>query len=144
MTSTQRMLCGLYGLIALVALVATWSQNLAYFGGGSAHAFPAFLADLRVNPAARSISVDIALFFFAAAALMVFEARRVGARFVWVYIVAGMFIAISVTFPLFLIAREVALARGEAPGGSPGRWDLAGLALFGAVMAALCGYILGG
>jgi len=144
MTNSQRMLCGLYGLIALAALIATWSQNIAYFDGGAAGAFPAFLDELRVNPASRSISVDIALFLYAAAIFMVFEARRVGVRFVWAYIIAGMVIAISVTFPLFLIAREVALSKGAAAGGRPGPLDIIGLALLGVVVAALSGYLLGG
>jgi hypothetical protein len=39
------------------------------------------------------------------------EARRVGVRFVWVYVVLSLAIAISVTFPPFLIARDLKLAR---------------------------------
>ncbi|HEX6859595.1 MAG TPA: DUF2834 domain-containing protein [Caulobacteraceae bacterium] len=146
MTSSRRLLCGLYGLIALIALVATWSQNLAYFGGADAGgplgAFGPFLSDLRLTPAARSISLDISLFLYAAAVLMVVEARRLKVRFVWAYIVGGLLIAISVTFPLFLIAREIALSRGET-GGKPGTGDLIGLALLAVLIAALCGYILG-
>lgn len=41
---------------------------------------------------------------------MVIEARKHGVRFVWAYIVGGALIAISVTFPLFLLARELRLA----------------------------------
>jgi len=37
---------------------------------------------------------------------MVAEARRLGIRFVWIYVVLGLLIAISVTAPLFLVARE--------------------------------------
>ena len=33
MSRTRQMLCVFYGLVALIALVATWSQNLAYFIG---------------------------------------------------------------------------------------------------------------
>jgi hypothetical protein len=142
------MLCGLYGLIALAALIATWSQNLAYFGGPDAGGilgpFGPFLADLRVNPASRSISVDIALFLYAAAVFMVVEARRVGVRFVWAYIVLGMIVAISVTFPLFLIAREMTLSKGVAEGGRPRTLDIVGLVLLGIVVAALSCYVLRG
>ena len=42
---------------------------------------------------------------------MVIEARKHGVRFVWAYILGGLAIAISVTFPLFLIAREVRVGR---------------------------------
>ena len=41
---------------------------------------------------------------------MVIEARKHGVRFVWAYIVGEALIAISVTFPLFLLARELRLA----------------------------------
>lgn len=111
MTTNRRILCGVYAVIAAIALFATWSQNLAYLHGSGN-----FLQDLNVNPATRSITVDIVLFFAAAAIFMVFEARRIGVRFVWAYIAGGMLIAISVTFPLFLIARERRLAAIDTVG----------------------------
>ncbi|MBI1212521.1 MAG: DUF2834 domain-containing protein [Alphaproteobacteria bacterium] len=116
--STQRIaLCAVYGAIAVIALVATWSQNLAYFHTGPGDffaAFGAFLSDTKVTPAARSITVDIGLFFLAAAVFMVIEARKHKVAFVWAYIIGGTAIAISVTFPLFLIARELRLAQPDA------------------------------
>jgi len=42
---------------------------------------------------------------------MVIEARKHGVRFLWAYIVFAFAIAISVTFPLFLWARERAMAK---------------------------------
>ncbi len=38
------------------------------------------------------------------------EARRHAIRFVWIYVAMGFAVAISVAFPLFLIARERRLA----------------------------------
>ena len=46
---------------------------------------------------------------------MVIEARKHGIRFVWAYIAGGLLIAISVTFPLFLIARELKLGATDTP-----------------------------
>lgn len=140
MSRTRQILCIFYGLIALTALVATWSQNLQY-GGGSGGSY---LMDLKASPASRSFTVDIGFFLLAGAALMVAEARRLGVRFVWAYVILGFLIAISVTFPLFLIAREMRLARTET---SPSAVrltviDIAGLALTTAVVLALCGFIL--
>jgi hypothetical protein len=109
MTRTGKLLCVFYALVALLALYGTWSQNLAYFGPGAAKG-ASFLGDLAVNPAAKSITIDIGFFLLAAAMLMVTEARRIGMRLVWLYVVFGFVIAISVTFPLFLIAREMRLA----------------------------------
>jgi len=115
MTTTRKILCGIYAAIAAAALVATWTQNAAYSGNGTGF-LKNFLLDLKVNPASRSITVDIVLFFLAAAIFMVIEARKHGVPFVWAYIVGGMLIAISVTFPLFLIARERKLAATDEPG----------------------------
>jgi hypothetical protein len=113
----RTILCAVYGLIALGALVATWGQNIAYMQNGIGDLLPAFgqfAADTKVNPAARSITADIGLFLLAAAIFMVIEARKHGVRFVWAYIVGGFLIAISVTFPLFMIARELRLAETDA------------------------------
>jgi len=109
MTTNRKILCGVYALIALVALIGTWSQNLAYLG--SPGGFLAdFLSDTWVTAASRSITIDIVLFALAATIWMVIEARKLGIPYVWAYIIGGMLIAISVTFPLFLIARERRLA----------------------------------
>jgi hypothetical protein len=67
-----------------------------------------------VTPASRSITVDILFFFLAAAIFMVIESRKHGVKFVWAYILGGGLIAISVTFPLFLIARELRLRTSDA------------------------------
>lgn len=132
MTTNRRVLIGVYAAIAVVALLATWSQNIAAMEGSSSPM--AFLENLKANAATRSITVDIVLFFLAAAIFMVFEARRIGIRYVWAYIVGGMLIAISVTFPLFLIARERRLAATDQPGPTTG--DLLGLSAIGAVSVA--------
>src|SRR5262245_55005260 len=134
-------LCVFYALVALAALVATWGQNLAYFQNPADFftALGLFVNDTKVNPAARSITVDIGLFFLAAAVWMVAEARRLGVKFVWAYIAGGLFIAISVTFPLFLIARELKLAESDAK--NLRAVDVIPLALFTALIAALSFYI---
>lgn len=143
------LLCVFYGLIATVALVATWSQNLAYFhgapgAGGLIGAFAAFVDDTRVNPASRSITVDIALLTLAGATFMILEARRLGIRFVWAYILLGFLVAISVTFPLFMIARERHQSWCEGRG-EPEPLRLAdglGIAATAAVVAGLAAHIL--
>jgi len=63
-----------------------------------------------VNPAAASLSIDLAFFGLAAVIWMVVEARRLQIPWVWAYVVLSFLIAISVTFPLFLIARQRRLA----------------------------------
>ena len=146
MTGRQRLLIGFYALIAIAALFATWSQNLQLFGlgGGPLAPFAAFVEATRVNPASRSITVDIGFFLLAASAFMVIEARRLGVRFVWLYIVFAFLIAISVTFPLFMIARELRLAPAAKPDTpwSIGMGDVIGLALVTVVVLALTWRVL--
>lgn len=132
--TTSKVLCAAYAVIAIAALVATWSQNAAYFDRPASF-LAAFLNDSKITPASRSLTVDILLFFLAAAVLMVIEARKHGIRFVWLYIVGGAGIAISVTFPLFLIARELRIDR-TAPS-RIGMADSAALAVFAVAVAAL-------
>ena len=61
---------------------------------------------------------------------MVLEARRLGMRGVWLYLLFGTLVAISVTVPIFLINRERALAAREpsSAAGTLGAFDIIGLA----------------
>jgi hypothetical protein len=109
--------CFLYLLIAAAAFYGTWSEN-AQIGGSDILKLGAnFMQELRVNPASRSISIDIVFLGLAANILMIVEARRLGIGFVYLYILMGYLVALSVAFPFFLIARETRLARvtGETP-----------------------------
>ena len=132
--TSSKVLCAGYGAIAIAALIATWSQNAAYFDNPGGFLLD-FLNDSRVTPASRSLTVDIVLFFLAAAILMVVEARKHGVRFVWAYIVGGFAIAISVSFPLFLIARELRVGRTETT--RLGAVDTVLLAAFAVLAAGL-------
>lgn len=146
MNTPRRALIVLFGLVAAAALVTTWSQNLAYFEGGAGPAaFWKFIEATRANPASRSITMDLGFLLIAAVAFMAIEARRLGVRFVWLYVIFGWLVAISVTFPLFMIAREMSLAKTAA---TPSAWtltagDLALIAGNTAIVLALDAYLLG-
>ncbi len=144
MSRTRQILCIFYGMVALIALIATWSQNLLYFTGSEPAGFARYILDLKVNGAARSFTVDIGLLLLAAVALMVVEARRLGIRLVWLYVILGFAIAISVTFPLFLVAREMRLAKTDSTPSAVQLTvsDIIGLALTTLVVLAMCGFIL--
>jgi hypothetical protein len=134
MTISRKALCVAYALIGLVALAGTWGNNIAYLGLGIAAANVHFWQDTFVNPASRSITVDILFLSLAAIAWMLLEARRLSMRGVWIYVLAGVFIAISAAFPAFLIHRERALAARD---GSTSAGTLSAMDLLGFVMLAI-------
>ncbi|HNA49449.1 MAG TPA: DUF2834 domain-containing protein [Mycobacterium sp.] len=113
MTTSRKLLCGVYAVIAVVALIATWTQTIAYTHDGVIAFFDNFWHDARVNASSRNITADVLMLGLSVAILMVIEARKYGVRLVWLYIAGGFFLAISVTFPLFLIARERRMAATE-------------------------------
>lgn len=125
MLISRKALSVAYGLIAALALVGTWGNNLAYF---SSAAGQDFLRDTLANPASRSITVDVLFLGLAVSLWMLLEARRLGLRWVWVYIGLSLLIAISVTVPLFLIHRERALHARDpsSAAGKLGLWDIVG------------------
>ncbi|MGB3287328.1 DUF2834 domain-containing protein [Mycolicibacter algericus] len=109
MTAARRNLCILYGVIALVALIATWAHNIAYFSAGGNTLD--FLASCFANHAVSSMTIDLIVVSVAALIFMVVEARRIGVEYLWVYVLLGFVVDISVAVPLFLIARERRLAQ---------------------------------
>ncbi|MCV7370469.1 hypothetical protein CRI77_20745 [Mycolicibacterium duvalii] len=116
MTRADKILCAVYGVTALVALVATWWHNVAFILSGQGRSITDFIAAAYANHAAASLTNDVVLVAVAAAVFMVVEARRLGIAHVWAYLVMSVFIAISVAFPVFLIVRQVVLARGRPSG----------------------------
>lgn len=56
------------------------------------------------------LSLDILIVAIAGSAFMIFEAKRLGIRRVWLYIAASGVTAFAFTFPLFLAIRERKLA----------------------------------
>jgi len=137
MSSQRRALCLTYAAIAGLALLGTWHQNVAYLVPGEgivsgfAGATVRFWKETFVTPAARSITIDIFALSLALVVFMLIEARRLRIRFVWLYVVFGLLVAISFTFPLFLVARERKRHQaGELPPELTTA-DLTGLAVFG-------------
>jgi Terpene cyclase DEP1 len=112
--TSRKVLCFVYGVIAVAALIATWSQNLAYVDKPARFLLD-FIDDSKITPASRSMSVDALLVALSAVILMVIEARRYAVKYVWLYVAGAFVTAISVTFPLFLIARELRMGASDAP-----------------------------
>lgn len=119
MTKADKTLCAIYGAISALALVGTWSQNILFFSEAGTMSGLAFIEACFANHAAASISVDILFFALAAFVFMGVEAKRWGIRFLWVYIVLSLAIAVSVMFPLFMIARQRRMATASGGAGTP-------------------------
>lgn len=111
--STLRQL--LYTLLALTGLI--WTQILLHdfllwnAGEFSLNAllhfnWADFFASGFVNPGAAFLSVDAIIGATAFLCWMIPEARRLGMRHWWVYIVLTFTVAFAVAFPLFLLMRE--------------------------------------
>lgn len=111
MTRSDRTLCVIYAAIAVTALVATWWHNVAFILSGQGESLLDFLRAAYVNHAGASLTNDLLLLGAAVFVFMVVEARRLGISRIWLYFVISIGVAISVGLPLFLIVRQVALAR---------------------------------
>ena len=129
----------MYGAIALLALVGTWGNNLGYMHLGLVGANLRFWQDTLANPASKSITVDLFFLGLAVFLWMVLEARRLKMRGVWLYLIVGMLVAISVSVPVFLINRERALAR-LAPASHAGELNKADALGFIGVIILICAY----
>jgi hypothetical protein len=137
MTISRNVLCVVYGLIGLLALVGCWGNNVQYLNlnlgilGVNAH----FWGGTLVNPASRSITIDILFLSLSAIIWMLLEARRLSMRGVWIYVLLGVFVAISAAFPAFMIHRERTLARRD---GSTGAGTLSAGDALGVAVVGLC------
>jgi hypothetical protein len=108
MSSASRLRCLVYGVVALAALVSTQIELVRHFRHGGD--LGSFLTDPFVNPASSFLAIDIIAVATAAIAFMIFETRRLGLKRLWLYVALTFLLAISVSFPLFLIERERHLA----------------------------------
>jgi len=111
MEKPNKILIGIYGLFSLGALVLCLRENFNYMDGDLGQGLLSFIKDCFVTHASSSITIDIIFFTAAAFIFMYREAKRLQIPYLWVYYFFAMTIAVSVTFPLFLISREVKLSK---------------------------------
>ncbi|WP_043113431.1 DUF2834 domain-containing protein [Solimonas soli] len=111
MNASQRAKFTIYLLIAALAAVGTWSQNLAYGHLGMPGMLHQLVADMLLTPGTRSISIDAFMLTAAVLLWMIGEGRRLNMKSTWWYVLAGMTITISIFVPLFLAHRERLRAR---------------------------------
>lgn len=97
-------------VLAIAGLIGTWTFNVL-----AIVQLRDFIGDwVNSGPAVSSLTVDLLVVAVAGSIFMVVEARRLGMRFVWLYIVGSAITAFAFTFPLFLAMRERAIAARAA------------------------------
>ena len=111
LTSADKALCAVYGVLGLIALVGT---QVIVFGGYMSSDDGSLLDQMVANGVATFMLIDLLAVAIIALVFMVAEGRRLGMRFLWVYVVLTFVVAISVSLPLFLIVRQVHLAKERA------------------------------
>ncbi len=100
----------MYALLGLAALVGTQIALVRHMTQDTGSGFADALSDTVVNPAATFTVIDLLAVAAIGLVFMIAEGRRLGMRFLWVYVLLTFAVAISVALPVFLIARQVCLA----------------------------------
>ena len=96
-----------YLLLGTTALLVCWYYNFQHLSVGGS--LSSFVSDNVVNPASASIFYDISFLFLSSSVWFYAESKRLGIRYWWSYVLIGLFIGISFSFPVFLIHRNYKL-----------------------------------
>jgi hypothetical protein len=109
-----------YLVLSLGGLAGTW-----WFNGLAIAGMRDFIGDLLTSgPSVSSITVDLLVAAVAGSIFIIVEARRLGMRFGWLYVVGAGLTEFAFTFALFLAMRQRRLnarASGAADAAGPTR-----------------------
>ena len=111
MTRHWTPLAFVYLALSIAGLIGTWTFNAL-----AIVQMRDFVGDwVGSGPSVSSLTVDLLVVAVAGCILIVVEARRLGMKRAWLYVVLSGLTAFAFTFPLFLAMRERALtaARGQ-------------------------------
>ena len=99
-----------YAVLAAAGAVLPLSQFLPWLLEHGLN-IARFLADLFANPISAFFGFDVIV---SAVVMLVFiatEGRRLKVRYLWLPVVGGLLIGVSFGLPVFLLQRELAMAR---------------------------------
>ena len=100
-------LCVVYGLFAVAGAVIPWYFNIVWMRETGSLLTPAALvAGGFITPLTSSLTTDFFIGTTPVLVWMVLEARRLGMRHAWVYVLGTFAIAFAFACPLFLMMRE--------------------------------------
>ncbi len=107
MTRDWTPLALVYLALAAIGLIWTWTFNIL-----AITQMVDFVGDLvNSGPAVSSITVDLLVVAVAGVILIIVEARRIGMKRGWLYVVVSGVTAFAFAFPLFLAMRQRHLTR---------------------------------
>ena len=101
----------LYLLFAVVGLVLPYSQLVPWIVEHHALNMPLFIRDLFANRVSAFFGLDVIVSAIVLISFIRIEGRRLGMRLLWLPIVAGLLVGVSLGLPLFLYLRQLQLDR---------------------------------
>jgi hypothetical protein len=100
-----------YGAFAAAGAVVPWYYNIRHMQESGELLTPqAWLAGGFINSLTASITTDFLIGTIPVLVWMVVEARRLGMRHSWFYVVTTFLVAFAFACPLFLLMREARVA----------------------------------
>ncbi len=99
-----------FAVTAVVGVCVTWYFNIRFMLETGGFSLAGFIAASYANHASTSISNDLLVAVFTFLFWSYFEAKRLGMKHWWAYVVLTFSIAIAFAFPLFMFMREKAIA----------------------------------
>lgn len=102
-----------YLLLLITGVAGTWYYNLQLLDIPGGLSFDAFISAMYANPYTGTISNDLNFAFLTFLFWMIVEARRLGMKHWWGYLLVSFCVAFAAAFPLFLLMRERRLAELE-------------------------------
>lgn len=126
MAQSSKFLVRFYILLGCLGFVFTWYHALFYLGDGFLEANRLFWIDglINANPAGKFLAADVLILALACNFFMFVEGRRLKIRYLYLYILAGLTIAISAAVPAFLAAREAAIDSRQSAEQSDKEYEL--------------------
>ncbi len=110
MTRAEKVLCWIYAVIAVGALIGTQWALVDILNLPSSPSW----SDLVDGPITTFLTVDLLAVALVATIFMIVEGRNLKLRWLWLYVVLAFAVAVSVALPLFLIGRTRHLAAARA------------------------------
>ena len=110
MTCNWTPLAVTYLVLAIAGLIGTWTFNAL-----AIVQMRDFIGDwVNSGPSVSSLTVDLLVVAVAGCILIIIEAKRLGMKRAWLYVVLSGITAFAFTFPLFLAMRQRRLTERAA------------------------------